>query len=151
MPGYMFPHGKKPYFQGYTSPPSILIFDHDTIHPHDLPLRDTDREFTRGRPELSSCLLPSYLSRWVLPPGPSAMPDVWADLRSKKLLRLLPGADGFVTWCQAKLAFVDKVSLAVREAQELFIEDHEDDPANGEDTTFLVVLDVRSTPRALDF
>lgn len=63
------------------------------------------------------------------------MPDAWADFRSKKLLRLLPGDDGFVTWCQAKLAFVDNVSLAVREAQELFIEDHEDDPANGDAET----------------
>lgn len=63
------------------------------------------------------------------------MPSVWAEFRSKKLLRLLPGDDGFVTWCQAKLAFIDSVSLVVRDAQELYIDDHEDDPANGDDLT----------------
>lgn len=63
------------------------------------------------------------------------MPSVWAEFRARKLLRLLPGDAGFVAWSQAKIAFVDIISLVVREAQELFVEDHEDDPANGDVTT----------------
>lgn len=71
----------------------------------------------------------------ILPPGPDAMPDAWTDFRSKKLLRLLPGDDGFVAWCQAKLAFIDTISMAVRVVQDFFIIENEDDPANGDAET----------------
>lgn len=70
-----------------------------------------------------------------MPPGPDALPSAWLAFRSQKLLRLLPGDEGYVAWCQAKLAFLGSVSVAVREAQELFVEDHDDDPANGDAVT----------------
>lgn len=46
-------------------------------------------------------------------------------------MRLLPGDEGYIVWCQAKQSFAASVSAVIREAQESFIEDNMEDPANG--------------------
>lgn len=69
----------------------------------------------------------------ILPPDSSASPQEWLEFRSKKLLRLLPGDEGFIVWCQAKQSFSASVSTVIREAQDSFIEANDEDSANGDD------------------
>lgn len=46
----------------------------------------------------------------VIPrPGPAANRDAWKEFRASKLLRLLPGDEGFVVWAQGKLAFWEMI------------------------------------------
>lgn len=45
-------------------------------------------------------------------------------------MRLLPGDEGYIIWCQAKQSFAASVSAVIREAWESFIKDNVEDPTN---------------------
>ncbi|EAW21068.1 uncharacterized protein NFIA_062290 [Aspergillus fischeri NRRL 181] len=51
----------------------------------------------------------------ILPPAQNASAEAWAEFRSKKLLRTLPGDEGFVAWLQAKASFLERIVVVARE------------------------------------
>lgn len=51
----------------------------------------------------------------IVPPGRAAGAAEWDYFRSKKLLRVIPGDEGFTAWTQDKLAFYASIKAAARE------------------------------------
>lgn len=49
-----------------------------------------------------------------MPPPRNAPKEDWEDYHSQKLLRALPGDEGFVSWLQAKHSFISRILVAVR-------------------------------------
>ncbi|KAG2019245.1 hypothetical protein GB937_005158 [Aspergillus fischeri] len=45
----------------------------------------------------------------ILPPAQNASAEAWAEFHLKKLLRMLPGDEGFIAWLQAKASFLERI------------------------------------------
>jgi hypothetical protein len=78
----------------------------------------------------------------VTVPGPLDTPEQKADRFSKRLLRLYPGDEGYITWTLAKRIFSDEVSRLVREAQDDLDSDDDDNASMcGEELAFYTMED----------